>query len=77
MITRETRMKSILDPSFEYTPSAETDLRKTFAKLRRRQNLLRQNLLGSMRPQATGMNSAPVIFITTRQPKNPVATSDA
>jgi hypothetical protein len=30
-------MKSILDRSFRYTPSVETDLRKTFAKIRRRQ----------------------------------------
>ena len=30
-------MKSILDPSFRYTPSAETDLRKTFARIRREQ----------------------------------------
>ena len=29
------RMKSILDPSFRYTSSANTDLRKTFARLRR------------------------------------------
>jgi hypothetical protein len=28
-------MKSILDPSFRYTPSVETDLRKTFARVRR------------------------------------------
>ena len=28
-------MKSILDPSFRYTSSVETDLRKTFAKVRR------------------------------------------
>ena len=28
-------MKSILDPSFRYTPSAGTDLRKTFARVRR------------------------------------------
>jgi hypothetical protein len=28
-------MKSILDPSFQYTNSVETDLRKTFAKVRR------------------------------------------
>lgn len=30
-------MKSILDPSFRYTSSAETDLRKTFARIRREQ----------------------------------------
>jgi hypothetical protein len=28
-------MKSILDPSFRYTKSVETDLHKTFAKVRR------------------------------------------
>lgn len=28
-------MKSILDPTFQYTPSASTDLRKTFARIRR------------------------------------------
>jgi hypothetical protein len=31
----EVRMKSILDPSFRYTSSANTDLRKTFARIRR------------------------------------------
>jgi hypothetical protein len=28
-------MKSILDPKFRYTSSANTDLRKTFARVRR------------------------------------------
>ena len=28
-------MKSILDPSFRYVPSASTDLRKTFSRVRR------------------------------------------
>ena len=28
-------MKSILDPSFHYVPSAETDLKKTFSRIRR------------------------------------------
>ena len=28
-------MKSILDPSFRYTNSVETDLRKTFARVRK------------------------------------------
>lgn len=30
-------MKSILDPTFRYRPSVETDLRKTFARVRREQ----------------------------------------
>jgi hypothetical protein len=28
-------MKSILDPTFRYTPSLQTDVRKTFARIRR------------------------------------------
>ncbi|HEY2818588.1 MAG TPA: hypothetical protein VGK44_15830 [Casimicrobiaceae bacterium] len=28
-------MKSLLDPSFKYVPSVETDIRKTFARIRR------------------------------------------
>jgi len=28
-------MKSILDPTFRYTPSVETDIKKTFARVRR------------------------------------------
>ena len=31
----EVKLKSILDPSFRYTKSVETDLRKTFARVRR------------------------------------------
>jgi hypothetical protein len=30
-------MKSLLDPSFNYVPSIRTDLRKTFARIRREQ----------------------------------------
>lgn len=30
-------MKSILDPTFRYTPSVQTDIRKTFARIRREQ----------------------------------------
>jgi len=30
-------VKSILDPSFRYTNSVETDVRKTFARIRREQ----------------------------------------
>lgn len=30
-------MKSILDPSFRYTSSANTDIAKTFARIRREQ----------------------------------------
>ena len=32
--TQTAHMKSILDPTFRYTPSVETDIRKTFARIR-------------------------------------------
>lgn len=35
-------MKSILDPSFRYVPAASTDLRKTFARIRREQRKARE-----------------------------------
>jgi hypothetical protein len=31
----ENLMKSILDPTFRYVPSVETDLKKTFSRIRR------------------------------------------
>ncbi len=30
-------MKSLLDPTFKYVPAVETNLRKTFARVRREQ----------------------------------------
>ncbi len=36
-------MKSILDRSFRYTSSVETDLRKTFARIRREQRATQQS----------------------------------
>ena len=55
-------MKSILDPSFRYTKSVETDLRKTFARVRRE---LRKQQHG----QATESVDAPrkVLPFHTRQ----------
>ena len=37
-------MNSILDRSFRYTSSVETDLRKTFARIRREQRAQQQPL---------------------------------
>ena len=46
-------MKSILDPTFQYVPSASTDLRKTFARIRRDRRTsaaeLARNVTGSPR----------------------------
>jgi len=41
-------VKSILDPSFHYVPSAETDLKKTFSRIRRQmQKANAQNVAAS------------------------------
>ena len=36
-------MKSILDRTFRYTPSFETDLRKTFARIQRERKIAAQS----------------------------------
>ena len=54
-------MKSILDSAFRYTPSAQTDLRKTCARLRREQ---RQADLSRVRSIA-----ANVTVLPTKEPR--------
>ena len=53
-------MKSILDDSFRYTSSADTDIRKTFARIRREQ---RQQA----RAQADGENPRKVFPLRERK----------
>ena len=53
-------MKSILDPSFRYTKSVDTDLRKTFARIRREQQ--RQ-----ARTHATGAGAGVVLALGQRK----------
>jgi hypothetical protein len=53
-------MKSILDPSFRYTSSANTDLRKTFARIRREQRKRER----AADPSAAARN---VLVMTTRR----------
>jgi len=43
-------MKSILDPSFRYVKSTDTDIRKTFARIRREQREQSVERRGSRRP---------------------------
>jgi hypothetical protein len=56
----EVRMKSILDPTFRYTSSANTDLRKTFARIRRETR--RQSQSTSVRDEADPVKKVTPIF---------------
>ncbi|HVJ75326.1 MAG TPA: hypothetical protein VNB03_14990 [Casimicrobiaceae bacterium] len=54
-------MKSILDPTFRYTPSTHTDIARTFARIRREQRL-------SMRiVQAPGAGSVRTLSLVARR----------
>jgi hypothetical protein len=53
-------MKSILDRSFRYTSSDQTDVRKTFARVRREMQMERQRA----EPEA-GINIAPLRIART------------
>jgi len=50
-------MKSILDRSFRYTPSFETDLRKTFARIERERRLAAQRDAPAGRPPLASVSS--------------------
>ena len=54
-------VKSILDPSFRYTPSFNTDLDKTFARIRRHQRQQEKRVV-----QATGESLGKVTSIVRK-----------
>ena len=56
-------MKSILDPSFRYTKSVETDLRKTFARVRRE---MRRQQVQQQQPAANEAAMRKVVNIHAR-----------
>ena len=58
-------MKSILDPTFCYTPSTHTDIAKTFARIRREQ-------LPTMRvvPQPQVESGRTITLVTRRSPQS-------
>lgn len=55
-------MKSILDPKFRYTPAAETDLRKTFARVRREQQRAGE-------PKVTNLSEPKVVRMPSQKEK--------
>ena len=57
------QMKSILDPSFRYTKSVETDLRKTFARVRRELRQQQQE-----QPKVRSEEISRVLPFATRKP---------
>ena len=46
-------MKSILDPTFRYVPSVQTDLRKTFSRIRREMDKARVAQQADATPNGT------------------------
>jgi len=59
-------MKSILDPTFRYVPSVETDLRKTFARVRRE--------MRATGPRASEATNAPNVLTLQRRAAAPAAS---
>jgi hypothetical protein len=59
-------MKSILDSSFTYTPSSQTDVRKTFARVR----LEQQAQIGREEEHA---QISPVTELIVRRPAQPAS----
>jgi hypothetical protein len=51
-------MKSILDPAFRYTSSANTDIRKTFARVRR--EMRRQSQPNARQDADNGVQVTPI-----------------
>lgn len=65
-------MKSILDPTFHYTSSANTDLRKTFARVRRELRRQQAGSGGAVGHDATS-NVSPIFQRSGRTPPKAIA----
>jgi len=60
LLRKWSTMKSILDPSFRYTASFNTDLRKTFARIRLSHRTAAQQATG-VTPARRPVNVSPII----------------
>lgn len=59
----EATLKSLLDPTFKYVPSVETDIRKTFARVRRE---VRRQKITVVSP-TDGANKIAVLFAVKKR----------
>ncbi|MGZ8203191.1 MAG: hypothetical protein ACXWUB_08070 [Burkholderiales bacterium] len=64
-------MKSILDPTFHYTSSANTDLRKTFARVRR--ELRKQEAKSASPGDREASNVSPMFQHSGGRPRSVIA----
>ena len=60
-------MKSILDPTFRYTPSIGTDIRKTFARIRREQRAIASSEAVASRKRVDAVSRSVVVMPPRRQ----------
>jgi hypothetical protein len=67
------RMKSILDPSFHYTSSANTDVRKTFARVRRELRRQQEQAKSDSSGHDGATNVSPMFQRSGRGPRNAAA----
>jgi hypothetical protein len=67
-------MKSILDPSFQYTASINTDIRKTFAKARRAERVAAETIRRSA--AEARQKSNPIVLHSVGRPQSRPATAD-
>lgn len=63
-------MKSILDRSFRYTPSFETDVGETFARIRRE-----QQVCSGKEPQAAGQALGRIVAMKPHKARSSGSTS--
>lgn len=67
-------MKSILDPTFRYTPSIRTDIRRTFARIRREQRAIAPSESAAEDRKRVDEDPLNVLAMAPRRHANPVSS---